>query len=57
MFTYGRRVLSALASGMVILTMSLCACGGGGGSSQPAGEESEPHSHAEEGTEHTHSGE
>ncbi len=55
MFTYRRRVLSALASGMVILTMSLCACGSGG--SQPAGEESEPHSHADEGTEHTHSGE
>jgi hypothetical protein len=54
MFAYRRRVLSAVVSGMVALTISLCACGGGGGGSQPAGEESEPHTHTEEGTEHTH---
>jgi len=52
MFARRKRALSALASGIVVLTMSLCACGGGG--SQPTGEESEPHTHAPDGGEHTH---
>jgi hypothetical protein len=37
MFARRKRALSALASGIVVLTMPLCACGGGG--SQPTGED------------------
>ena len=45
-----KRSLSLLISALVVLAMSLSACGG----SQQGAEDSEPHTHAEEGGEHTH---